>query len=363
MNFGVLHWSYRDFRQVPEELLSCREDIVELYLKENFISSIPRWFFERMNQLVFVCLAGNLISSIPEELSLLDNLESLDLSQNDVQALPKTIGKLTKLTRLKLSENKISSLPEEIGLLKKLEILDVSKNLLTELPVELSQCCSLKELAMDDNYYLSRIPTKVFIMPNLTYLSAERCNLILLPFMVNTVSLEYLRVFNNYTLTHYPLVYEKYMQPNYELFNTIHLKRVSKPCCYQRVSCDALPHNLVFPEELTRIFDRRRSVHVPNSLVEICLRSCNQSKTNDQVLLGNWLPADLFRRLRCGPVTTCGSIPCAKDIFTEGVLGLVKRKKQARLVLFSILFCSKKCSDLWFQYNCDVYDELNWVLV
>lgn len=112
MNSTILHWSYRDFRQMPEELTTCSDEVVEVYLKENFIPAIPRWFCEQMSRLTFLCLAGNLITCVPEEISLLINLESLDVSQNVVEALPKAVGKLQKLSRLKLSENKLTGLPK-----------------------------------------------------------------------------------------------------------------------------------------------------------------------------------------------------------------------------------------------------------
>nr|XP_029736210.1 leucine-rich repeat-containing protein 28-like [Aedes albopictus] len=347
MNVGkVLHWSYRDFRQMPEELRACCDQVVEVYLKENFIPSIPVWFCEEMSGLKFVCLAGNLIVDVPEQISLLKHLESLNLSQNLIEALPKSIGKLRNMCSLKLSENKLTRLPKEIGALENLEILEVSKNRFSELPVELSNCHKLKELILDDNYLLCRIPTKLFMIPQLTYVSAERCNLVMLPFVVNTTTLEHVRVFNNYTLTHYPIVLEKFMQPSYESFTAVEPKgncvtilaeydnrgttswylslRIPKNCFYQRVSCDAIAHNLIFPVELTTILDRRKSTNAPSSLVEMCLRSCNCCN-NNAVWSDSWLPDNLSRRLRNGPVALCGSIPCSKEVFVECFLGLVKR--------------------------------------
>ncbi|XP_055620179.1 leucine-rich repeat-containing protein 39 [Toxorhynchites rutilus septentrionalis] len=363
MDYGVLHWSYRDFRQIPEELRTYCVSIVELYLKENFIPFIPRWFFEEMKNLRFICLAGNLITDIPEQISLMFQLEDLDLSQNAIEKLPNAMGMLCNLTRLKLNENKLLCLPREIGFLHKLEILELSKNRLFEIPIELSRCINLKELVLDDNYLLSRIPTKVFTLPQLIYLSSERCNLVLLPFVVNVNSLEHLKLFNNYTVTHYPIVLEKFMQPNYETFNIVERNRVSKSLYVQRVNCEASPHNLIFPIELSKILDRRKTTQLPNTLVELCLRMGHNIKLGESNCLEHWLPMDLYRRLREGPISVCGSVPCSKDIFSECVLGLVKRRKYARMMMFSIVFCSKLCADRWFQYNCDVYDELSWTLV
>lgn len=112
MNYGVLHWSYRDFRLMPEELRTCSDKVVEVYLKENFIPSVPAWFCEEMTRLKFICLAGNMITEVPEQIALLRNLESLNLSQNLVEVLPKSIGKLRNLCSLKLGENRLTSLPK-----------------------------------------------------------------------------------------------------------------------------------------------------------------------------------------------------------------------------------------------------------
>ncbi|XP_055544736.1 leucine-rich repeat protein soc-2 homolog isoform X2 [Wyeomyia smithii] len=349
MNCEILHWSYRDFRLIPEELRSFGAQVLEVYLKENFIPSIPQWFFEQMTHLRFLSLAGNLLVDIPEQISLLIHLEVLDLSQNSISLLPNTIGCLHNLTTLRINENKLTHLPQEIEKLNKLEILDASNNCLLEIPIELGLCKTLREITLNDNYHLIRIPTKIFTMPPLVFLSAERCNLLSLPFAANSTSLEIVRVFKNHSLTHYPLVLEKFMQPNYDILNAVELKRLT----ISRTS------------ELTTVLDRRRSGQIPNSLNEICLRSCNgYAKINCSLcLLRPFLPADMWLRLRQGPVAICGSPPCSKTIFSECFLGLVKRRNHARPVGFTILFCSKLCADLWFQYNCDVYEELYWVAI
>lgn len=113
---------------------------------------------------------------------------------------------------------------------------------------------------------------------------------------------------------------------NPNLFHrTIFLHRTLKPFYYQRVRCNASPKNLIFPAELVTIQDRRKSVQMPSTLVEICLRRCNTSKMSQCASLKEWIPSDLYARLRNGPVATCASIPCASGIFSEGVLGLVRR--------------------------------------
>lgn len=107
----TLHWSYRDYRVFPEELLEYREVIEEIYLKENFIQTIPLWLFE-LNNLTFLHLAGNDLVVIPNEISFLINLEFLDVSSNKLVTLPSSIGELIKMERLNVGENRIICIPE-----------------------------------------------------------------------------------------------------------------------------------------------------------------------------------------------------------------------------------------------------------
>lgn len=109
MNNNILHWSYRDFREFPEDLLEHSENVEEVYLKENFIPSIPEWLFEFTN-LRFIHLGGNLLESIPDGICLLANLEFLDVSKNQIKELPSTFTLMTKLSRFNCSDNKIQEI-------------------------------------------------------------------------------------------------------------------------------------------------------------------------------------------------------------------------------------------------------------
>lgn len=111
MDRKVLHWSYHNFRELPSELLEYSDEIEDLYVKENFISDIPKWFFE-MNILKFLQISGNMIQNLPGEICLLQNLDFLDISKNSLRQLPSSLGQLRNLERLYISENLLESLPE-----------------------------------------------------------------------------------------------------------------------------------------------------------------------------------------------------------------------------------------------------------
>lgn len=109
MNSHILHWSYRDFREFPTELIEHGDTLEEIYLKENFIPALPQWLFQFVN-LKFIQLSGNLLQTIPSEICDLINLEHLDVSKNQITRLPIEIFRLNKLQFLNVSENEIDVL-------------------------------------------------------------------------------------------------------------------------------------------------------------------------------------------------------------------------------------------------------------
>eukprot|EP01112_Ceratiomyxa_fruticulosa_P011838 TRINITY_DN324_c0_g3_i1.p1 TRINITY_DN324_c0_g3~~TRINITY_DN324_c0_g3_i1.p1 ORF type:complete len:768 (+),score=115.97 TRINITY_DN324_c0_g3_i1:217-2520(+) len=83
------------------------------------------------------------LHSIPEEITQLPLLETLNLSFNRIHTLPPTIYKLSSLVKLNVSENNLEDLPESLGLMTKLQRLDVSHNNLKELPSSMNGLHSL----------------------------------------------------------------------------------------------------------------------------------------------------------------------------------------------------------------------------
>lgn len=109
MSQNILHWSYRDFRNFPEDLLEHRDSVEEIYLKENMIPSLPKWLFDFSN-LRFIHLGGNLIEYIPADICMLENLEFLDVSNNRIRELPTTLRRMSKMKRFNVSDNKLTEL-------------------------------------------------------------------------------------------------------------------------------------------------------------------------------------------------------------------------------------------------------------
>ena len=204
-------------------------------------------------------------------------------------------------------------------------MLEIRKNRLTNIPIQLSQCVALEDLLMDDNPVLVSVPTRLFNLPRLTYVSAERCNLFQLPFYTNTTTLAFALLFsNNRSLTHCPLALERFAPPDYDALED-KVKRIRNPSCYRQLVCKAVPYLLNFPSELAYVSDRKKVGIAPNSLLATALRVVSRCRVRLDVLERLGLPQCLTTRLLQGPVAYCASVPCEKEIFIEAVVALVKR--------------------------------------
>ena len=93
---------------------------------------------EQMQARTELDLSGYAMTTLPEEIGQLTNLEFLELSNNKLQYLPEEIGKLVKLKELNLDGNEITSLPEEaIMKLKNLEKVSLMRNPITNETLEI----------------------------------------------------------------------------------------------------------------------------------------------------------------------------------------------------------------------------------
>ncbi len=199
----ILHWNYRGYQELPQELLHYGGHIEEIYFKENDLTDIPDDLSKHLKHIRQLYFYGNKISSLPSSIGSLQTLTLLDLSRNRLRCLPDEIGDLTNLVTLDLSHNYISqlpdsignltnleylviikngleSLPKSIGKLKLLESLHVSGNKLKVIPPEIAKCSSLADLYIDGNQ-LRFLPYTITQLPNLMHVNASRNQLISLP--------------------------------------------------------------------------------------------------------------------------------------------------------------------------------------
>ncbi|HEX5706065.1 MAG TPA: leucine-rich repeat protein, partial [Pyrinomonadaceae bacterium] len=116
----------------------------------------------QLTQLESLNLSDNQLTELPESLSRLTQLKSLNLSHNRLTELPEWMGQLARLNTLKLSGNRLTELPESLGQLTQLVTFDVLANQLTELPESLGELTKLEWVDLSGNQLssLSEFPVR-----------------------------------------------------------------------------------------------------------------------------------------------------------------------------------------------------------
>lgn len=105
----------------------------------------------QLENLETLCLSGNVISTLPDDLSRLAALRELDLMSNRLKHFPKSLTQLARLETLYLWGNQLEEIPEDVELLTNLRVLQVAQNSLRRLPVTLARMESLECLFIHDN--------------------------------------------------------------------------------------------------------------------------------------------------------------------------------------------------------------------
>ncbi|MDX2217385.1 MAG: COR domain-containing protein [Oculatellaceae cyanobacterium bins.114] len=139
---------------LPNSLTNLTK-LTALHLWRNPLSLVPNIIFH-LKSLVSLQLNSIGLHELSSEIALLENLEFLHLFNNELRRIPPEIGQLKKLKVLEIGVeivggNLLNSLPEEIGLLSELESLRLDRNELTTLPNSLSYLHKLKTLNLAKN--------------------------------------------------------------------------------------------------------------------------------------------------------------------------------------------------------------------
>jgi len=163
---------------IPEELGQLA-NLQELNLSNNRISVIPEELGQLAN-LQELDLSNNRISVIPEELGQLANLQELDLSNNRITAIPEALGQLANLQTLVLNNNQINVIPEALGQLAKLRALHLAFNRITIIPDVLSQLKELRKLYLGNNE-ITNIPGSVSRLHKLGRLTLNSNQITIIP--------------------------------------------------------------------------------------------------------------------------------------------------------------------------------------
>ncbi|XP_052414885.1 volume-regulated anion channel subunit LRRC8E-like [Carassius gibelio] len=158
VNLSALELTGCGLERIPSAVFSLSL-LQELDLRENRLTTVEEILsLQHCRRLTVLKLWHNHISYIPEHISKLRALETLDLSWNKIRSLPPRLCYCTKLRHLDLSHNQLASLPSEIGILQSLQFLSLAFNSLESLPEELFSCKRLKVLALGNNSISSLSP-------------------------------------------------------------------------------------------------------------------------------------------------------------------------------------------------------------
>ncbi|XP_026869140.2 volume-regulated anion channel subunit LRRC8E [Electrophorus electricus] len=151
VNLATLELMACELERLPSAMFSLA-NLQELDLKENRLTTVEEILsLQHCRRLNTLRLWHNSIAYMPEDISKLRSLETLDLSWNKIRRLPPRLCYCTRLRLLDLSHNQLTSLPPEIGILQSLWHFSVAYNSLEVLPDELFSCKRLRTLDLGNN--------------------------------------------------------------------------------------------------------------------------------------------------------------------------------------------------------------------
>ncbi len=163
---------------LPDSLCQLAQ-LQSLDVSENQLTSLPD-SLGQLAQLQALNVVGNQLTSLPDSLGQLVQLQTLDVSSNRLTSLPDSLGQLAQPQFLDVSHNRLTALPDSLGKLAQLQSLSVVGNQLTSLPDSLGQLAQLQSLSVSNNQ-LTSLPDSLGQLAQLQYFDVSHNRLMALP--------------------------------------------------------------------------------------------------------------------------------------------------------------------------------------
>lgn len=157
-----------------DEALRKKNRTLSLFLSDSSISTFPQEIFKLKN-LQSLSIVGSQIQFVPSDIKLLNKLWQLDLSSNSCLNLGSCLESISQIPNLKeliLAKSKLSEIPQNIGQLSGLEELFLYWNNIEKLPSQIGDLGSLKTLLLGGNQ-LIELPTEFSNLGDLELLTLD----------------------------------------------------------------------------------------------------------------------------------------------------------------------------------------------
>jgi Leucine-rich repeat (LRR) protein len=136
--------------------INLLKNLQSINLSECDITQLPNQFY-LLNNLKEINLSNNKISKLSTKIGNFPQLTNLNLSTNNIIVFPEEIGKLTSLTELNITANDTRYIPSSIWLLTQLKELNISTTKLCELPHKNIQ----SDVILTISHYFENVPDNI----------------------------------------------------------------------------------------------------------------------------------------------------------------------------------------------------------
>ena len=174
----------------PEYVCELGEAAKVVDVGGNAIATLPQ-ALAGLTRVHRLCASHNALVALPPGLCAgwASSLRVLRLERNKLASLPPDLGELARLEELWLSDNEIASVPASVAKLVRLRVVRLARNRLRfdETPDAdaslrfLGSCAAARELALDGNPGIARVPSSFGALANLETLSLDDTRVAVVP--------------------------------------------------------------------------------------------------------------------------------------------------------------------------------------